>query len=117
MARLLSLFMIFALVATQGTAMASALCRHRNAEAHILARESRDAAVATVALGEEAAAATASKKASQSADTSSHWPAEFLPADVEAPRPRVAERPTFRPAPEATLPSTTPLPLLRPPSA
>ncbi|MEA3037365.1 MAG: hypothetical protein QOH04_3167 [Sphingomonadales bacterium] len=117
MARLLSLFMMLALVMTQGTAMASALCRHQSAQAHILARESHDARIAAVAIGEEEAAATASKKASQSADSLSHWPAEMLPAAPEAPPLRIVEPLRLRPGLDAALGSATVLPLLKPPSA
>jgi hypothetical protein len=117
MARLLSLLMILALVMTQGTAMASALCRHQNAQAHMLARQSHDAKIAAVAFGEEEAAATASKKASPSADSSSHWPAEMLPLEPEAPMLRIFEPLRLRPGVYAALASATILPLLKPPSA
>jgi hypothetical protein len=117
MARLLSLFMMLALVMTQGTAMASAVCRHQGVQEHILARESHDARVAAVALGEEEAADTASKKASQSADSPSHWPAELLPAEPEAAPLRIVEPLRLRPALHAALASATILPLLKPPSA
>lgn len=117
MARLLSLFMMLALVTTQGTAMASALCRHQSAQEHILARQSHDAKIAAVAIGEEEAAATASKKASQSADSSSHWPAEMLPVEHEAPMLRIFEPLRLRPGVYAALASATILPLLKPPSA
>jgi guanyl-specific ribonuclease Sa len=117
MARLLSLFMMLALVMTQGTSMASALCRHQSAQEHILARQSHDAKIAAVAIGEEEAAATASKKASQSVDSSSHWPAEILPAEAETPPLRIAEPLRLRPELHAALASATILPLLKPPSA
>ncbi|MEA3061602.1 MAG: hypothetical protein QOJ94_1383 [Sphingomonadales bacterium] len=117
MTRLLSLLMIVALVTTQGTAMASALCRHPSAQAHILARQSHDARIAAIALGEEEAAATASKKASQSADSPSHWPAELLPATPETPPRRMVEPVRLRPGLHTALASATILPLLKPPSA
>ena len=117
MTRLLRLFMIFALVVTQGSAMAQAVCRHESAKAHMLARESSDARVAAVSLREEAAAAASSKKAAQSADASAHWPAQMLPAEADAPPPRAIEPVRLRPAPAATLASTTIPPLLKPPSA
>jgi hypothetical protein len=117
MARLLRLFLIFALVATQGTVMAQAVCHHQNAQEHILARASLDRKIASVSIREDAAAVTASNKGSQPDDTSSHWPAEMLPADTgAAPVPRL-ERIAFQPPPAAPLPSATILPLLKPPSA
>ncbi|MFL6857060.1 MAG: hypothetical protein ACJ8EB_04025 [Allosphingosinicella sp.] len=116
MARLLSLLMIFALVTSQGTAMASALCRHGSAEGHAVALNSADAKVASVAIGEEAAAAGAAKKAQQSADGSVHWPAQLLPAEADAPPARVAERLRFHPGRHAALASASIPPLQKPPS-
>jgi hypothetical protein len=117
MARLLTFFMILALVMTQGSAMAAALCRHQSIHEHIAARESHDRKIAAVSLAEESAAAVASKKASQSADTSVHWPAEMLPAGIATEPFRAVERIRVRPADQAALPSATLPPLLKPPSA
>jgi hypothetical protein len=117
MARLLRLFLILALVTTQGTAMAQAVCRHQNAHEHMLARASLDAKVASVSIREDAAAATAAKKGSQFADASSHWPAEMLPTKVE-PQPLPSSEPSrLRPARQSALSSASVLPLLKPPSA
>ncbi len=117
MARLLTLFMIFALVMTQGLSMAAALCRQENVQEHILARQNSDPKIAAVSLKEEAAASAATKKAPGSTDPSSLWPAKMLPADgVPAPL-RFAEHLPLRPVHQAALPSVPVPPLLKPPSA
>jgi hypothetical protein len=117
MARLLSLFMIFALVATQGSSVAAAACRHENAHEHALARVSADRAVAAVSLREDAAAAAAAKKASHSDNGAGHWPAQLLPGKAEQPPLRTLERAKLRPLPQRALSSTAIAPLLEPPSA
>jgi hypothetical protein len=116
-ARLLSLFMILALVTSQGTAMASALCRHGSAQQHAVALRSADAKIASVAIGEEAAAASAAKKAQPAPDSSGHWPAQLMPAEADVPVLRIAEPLRLRPGPQADLASATVPPLQRPPSA
>lgn len=117
MARLLTFFMIFALVTIQGLSMAAALCRHENAQEHILARQNEDPKIAAVSLGEEAAASAATEKASGTADPSSLWPAKMLPADA-VPAPLLfADRPRPRPLHQAAIPSVPVPPLLKPPSA
>lgn len=116
MARLLSLLMIFALVVTQGSAMAAAVCRHENAQEHALARTSPDRAVAAVSLREDAAAAAASKKASHSDNGAGHWPPQLLPPKAEQPPLRTVERARLRPTPQRALSSTAFPPLLEPPS-
>lgn len=117
MARLLSLFMILALVTSQGTAMASSLCRHGSAREHALALTSADARIAAVAIGEEAAASSAAKKAQQTADSSGHWPAQLLPAEAEAPPAPFAEPLRLKPELHAALAALTIPPLQKPPSA
>jgi hypothetical protein len=117
MARLLSLFMILALVTSQGTAMASSLCRHGSAQAHAVALTSADARVAAVAIGEEAAASSAAKKAQQAGDSSAQWPAQLVPAEAELPAARIAEPLRLRPGRHAALASASIPPLQRPPSA
>jgi hypothetical protein len=117
MARLLSFLMIFVLVTSQGTAMAAAVCRHQDAQAHAVARASADAAVAGVSLREDAAEATASKKGSPTTDAAAAWPAPLLPADAELPPLRTAERLLPRPGRQAPLASLAAPPLLEPPSA
>jgi hypothetical protein len=117
MARLLRLFLILAFVATQGTVMAQAVCRHQNAHEHMLALASLDAKVASVSIREDAAAATAAKKGAQTDDASSHWPAEMLPAQPVAPPLPLAEPTRLRPGNQSALSSASILPLLKPPSA
>lgn len=117
MARLLTFFMILALVTTQGSSMAAAVCRHQNAQEHSLARQSRDPKVASVSLREDAAAAASTKKTTPSGDSSGHWPAQLLPSRIEAPALPAGERLPPPPSVEAALPSATILPLLEPPSA
>jgi len=117
MARLLALLMIVAMVLGQGSAMANAVCRHQNLREHVLARQSRDAAVAAVSQREDAAADAASKKASRSADSSSQWPAQLLPPTIEPASAPAPERPRLRPARHAALPSASVQPLLEPPAA
>jgi hypothetical protein len=117
MPRLLTFLMILALVVTQGTAMAAAVCRHETVQAHSAARASEDRTVASVALDEESAASTRSKKAPSSSDLSGGWPAPLLPpASVAAPD-RTAEPVRLRPPAYSALPSVTRVPLLKPPSA
>jgi hypothetical protein len=117
MARFLALFMILALLIGQGSSVAAAICHHQNAAEHIAARQSSDARIAAVSLGEEAAAAVASKKGSQSAGASVHWPAEMLPATAADAPFRAIEPIRFRPAVHAPLKSASVRPLLEPPSA
>jgi len=117
MTRLLSLLMILALVITQGTSMAQAVCRHASAQEHAQARESGDARIAAVSIQEDAAAAAAAKKASQAPDSSGHWPAELLPPLAAAAPVRVAEPLRLRPGAFAPLASASIPPLLQPPSA
>lgn len=117
MARLLSFLMMLTLAMTQGSSMAAAVCRHQNAQEHILARQSSDVKVAAVSLHEEAAAAVASKKAPQAPGGASHWPAELIPPSTGSFPLRVVERVRLRPSVQAGLPSATVAPLLKPPSA
>jgi hypothetical protein len=116
MARLLTLFMILALVTTQGASMAAALCRHDNVQAHIAARQNQDPKIASVSTREEAAASEAAKS-TNFGDSSNLWPAKMLPADG-APAPlRLVERLRMRPVHQSALSSVTVIPLLEPPSA
>jgi len=117
MARFLALLMIFAIVIGQGSSVAAAICHHQSLAEHIAARQSGDAHVAAVSLREEAAASVASKKGSQSASASPHWPAEMLPASVDAEPFRTIEPVRFAPAVEPALKSASTPPLLEPPSA
>jgi hypothetical protein len=117
MARLLKLLMIITLVVANGSAAAGAICRHRDARAHAIARQSHDAKVAAVALTEEAAAAAASKKGALGSNASLSLPAYTLPCAALIPAPRAVE-PMRRPQAEsAPLSSRSIRPLLEPPVA
>lgn len=63
MTRLLTLLLMFALAFTNGPAVASAICDHKDARAHAAALQSADAAIFIAAHGEEAAAKATSEKA------------------------------------------------------
>jgi hypothetical protein len=117
MARLLTLLLMITLVVANGSAAAEAMCRHRDARAHAMARQSQDAKVAAVALTEEAAAAAASKKGALGSNVSLSLPSCILPCAALAFAPRAAE-PMRRPQLEsAPLTSRSIRPLLEPPAA
>jgi hypothetical protein len=117
MARLITLLMMITLVVANGSAAAGAVCRHRDARAHAIARQSQDAKVAAVALTEEAAADVASKKGALGSNASPSLPAYILPCAALAPAPHAVE-PMPRPQLESTpLPSRSIRPLLEPPVA
>ncbi|HYJ51885.1 MAG TPA: hypothetical protein VEW04_01825 [Allosphingosinicella sp.] len=109
--------MIITLVVANGSAVAGAVCRHRDAREHAIARQSQDATVRTAALTEEAAAAVASKKGALGSVASLSLPAYILPSASLAPVPHPAE-PMRGPERESTpLPSRSIRPLLEPPVA
>ena len=62
MYRLLTLLIMLAFAFTNGAALATAVCQHRDASAHLAASYSLDAEVSAEALSEETAATAASKK-------------------------------------------------------
>ena len=117
MARFLAFLMIFAVVIAHGSSVAASICHHQTLGEHIAARQSADHEVAAVSLREEAAASVASKKASQSASASVHWPTEMLPPSMDAEPFRVLEPVRFEPAAQPALKSASVGPLLEPPSA
>jgi hypothetical protein len=117
MTRLVTFLMMIALVVANGSAAAGAVCRHRDARAHAVARQSQDAKVAAVALTEEAAADVASKKGALGSNASVSLPSCILPCAALAPAPHAAE-PMRRLQLESTpLPSRSIRPLLEPPVA
>jgi hypothetical protein len=117
MARLVTLLMMITLVVANGSAAAGAMCRHQDARAHAIARQSQDAKVAGVALAEEAAAALASKKGALGSNASPSLPAYILPCAALSPAPRAVE-PMRRPQLQSTpLSSRSIRPLLEPPVA
>jgi hypothetical protein len=76
---LFTLFVLFALVLGQGTALATSVCRHASAAAHVAARQSADSGKAAIAFAEETADAAASKKGSTSNTSSAPALAAMLP--------------------------------------
>lgn len=117
MTRFLTFLMIFAVVVAHGSSVAAAICHHQSIGEHVAARQSLDRKVAAVSLHEEAAADVASKKGSQSAGASVHWPAEMLPANIQAEPFRVVEPVRFQQVAVSALSSASVRPLLEPPSA
>ena len=117
MARLLTLLMMIMLVAANGSAVAGAMCRHRDAREHAIARHSQDAKVAAAALNEEAAAAAASKKGALGGNVSLSLPAYIVPAAALTPAPREAEPVRSRGLDSPPLSSRSIRPLLEPPVA
>jgi hypothetical protein len=117
MIRLMTLLMMITLVVANGSAAAGAICRHRDARAHAIARQDQNAKVAAAALMEEAAAAVVSKKGALESNASVSLPAYILPGAALAPAPRAVE-PMRRPQEETTpLSSRSIRPLLEPPVA
>ena len=115
MARLLTLLMMLTLVVANGSAAADAMCRHRDAREHAIARQSQDAKVAAVALSEEAAAAVGSKSGTLGGSASVSLPAYMLPSPALTPAPLAAEP---LPSPQrraASLSGRSIRPLLEPP--
>jgi hypothetical protein len=117
MTRLVTFLMMITLVVANGSAAAGAMCQHRDARAHAMARQSQDAKIAAVALTEEAAAAAASKKGALGSSASVSLPAFILPSAALTPAPHAVE-PMRRPQLEsAPLSSRSIRPLLEPPVA
>jgi hypothetical protein len=110
---LFTLFVLVALVLGQGTALATSVCRHASAQAHVAARQSADSGKAAAAYAEETADAAASKKGSTSNTSSAPALAVLLPPSPSAvaafPREPMLHRATDRP-PLASLSLRPPLP-------
>lgn len=117
MARLLTLLMMITLVVANGSAAAGAMCRHRDAREHAIARQSQDAKVAAAALGEEAAASAVSKKGALGSNIAPSLPAYVLPSAALDLAPARAEQMRGPQAEPAPLPSRSIRPLLEPPVA
>src|ERR1044072_4584174 len=109
--------MIITLVVANGSAVAGAVCRHRDAREHAIARQSQDAKVAAVALTEEAAAAVASKKGALGGNAALSLPAYVLPAAALSPVPQAVEPLRGPQAEPAPLWRRSVRPLLEPPGA
>jgi hypothetical protein len=113
---LLKLMMVLAIVVGNGSSVAAAICQHRNASEHALARASRDAKVAAAALTEETAASVNAKKGSPG-NSNSTAPSDMLaPASLMIP-PRSLEPLRLRARDAPILAGTSLPPLLRPPLA
>jgi hypothetical protein len=117
MRRLLTLFMVFALVIANSAAFAAAVCRHAGVADHEAARKSEDARIAGVALSEEAADSVASKKGAVADAGAVAWVADLSPG-AQLTVPDVATRTV-----DAEMALARPLigrslaPLLEPPAA
>jgi hypothetical protein len=117
MRRFLTLFLAFTLVLVNGAAVAGAICHHESLADHDAARMSQDARVSGVALGEEAAASVASKKAALAYAGAIIWVADLsrgpqLAIPFGTARPIDPEMASVRPLIGRSL-----TPLLQPPSA
>lgn len=117
MTRLLTLLMMMVLVAANGSAVAGAMCHHRDAREHSIARQSRDAKVSAAALTEEAAAAVASKNGMMGSNAALALPAYILPDATIPLAPGDAEPLQRRQVDPKPLSSRTIPPLLEPPVA
>jgi hypothetical protein len=110
---LFTLFVLIALVLGQGTALATSVCRHASAQAHVAARQSADSGKAAAAYAEETADAAASKKGSTSNTSAGPALAALLPPSPSPvatfPRETVILRAADRP-PLAGLTLRPPLP-------
>ena len=62
MLRLLSLLFAFALILTNGAAVAVAMCQHESTQAHAAARQSQDTQESSAALAEDMAERSASQE-------------------------------------------------------
>ena len=116
MARLLTLLMMITLVVANGSAAAGAICRHRDAQAHAIARQSHDAKIAATALTEEAAAALHAKKGALGGAAVS-LPAYIVPSAAPTPAPNAAEPMRSARTEPVRLPDRAIPPLLEPPAA
>lgn len=117
MSRLLSLLAMFALVLTNGTAIATAMCGHTDAQAHAAALQSTDARVASAAMTEDAASSTASKQATPADGAAVQLAGFLLPSNPVLPTPGSSGALDRRPADAAKLASRAISPLLQPPLA
>ena len=114
--RLITLLILFALVVTNGPAVAMAKCQHEDARAHAAALQSTEARERTVAVGEEAAKA-ASEKASLGDAATTLLGGYILPGDALQFPSRVIEA-TTRHVDKTSPPGTRNVPpLLEPPLA
>ena len=117
MTRLASLLLMFALVITNGPAIASAMCRHTDAAAHANALQSHDRGIAAAAAKEDRAAASADRKGTL-ADAASVQLAGFVrPAEPVLHVPFQPKPLSLRAADDDGPPGRALRPLLEPPLA
>lgn len=118
MPRLLTLLLlIFALAVTNSAAVASVMCQHEDLDAHVLARESRDASVSQTALTEETADKGMSKKGSLADAAGASLSGYALPPEAIAIPIRLREPEDRRADDAASLASRALRPMLEPPLA
>ena len=109
--------MIITLVFGHGSSVAAAICQHRTAGEHALARASHDARIAARAMTEETAANVNGKKAAPADTGASAGPTDMLPpVKLVAPL-RTIERILRRLTDAPSLAGTSHRPLLDPPTA
>ncbi|MDB5671118.1 MAG: hypothetical protein JWO25_2077 [Alphaproteobacteria bacterium] len=113
----LSLLMIVTLVIGHGSSVAAAICQHRTAGEHAMARASHDGRIAARALSEEAAANVNGKKAAPADTGASAGPTDMLPP-IKLVAPLRTIDPILRRLTDApSLAGTSHRPLLEPPTA
>lgn len=117
MNRLLTLMLIVLLVATHGSSVAAAICRHQSGGEHVAALQSSDDRIAAVAQGEEAAGKMASRKAPPADSASVSSPSDMLPAPQLRVPFRASEPVERNPADGPVLAGASVRPLLEPPAA
>ena len=117
MSRLLTLIMMFTLVLAHGSSVAAAICRHHDGVAHVAALQSEDAGTSAVALGEELAGKSSSRKGVPADAGSVSSPSDMLPAPGLLPPVRAEEPAERNPADAPVLVGASLRPLLEPPSA
>src|SRR5689334_1695109 len=115
--RILTALLLVILVMTEGSSLAQQVCRHASAEAHAIARNSRDRSTAAAAIAEESAAAAAAKKTALLDAEGFAWAADMLPPLALAPPQQIAQPIRRRVADAPAPPGRSERPLLQPPSA
>lgn len=117
MRRLLLLLMAIILGVTHAAAAPYALCRHVDAETHLVALDSSDPTVANEAHREEAAKAAMKKVGSLSDNVSAALANGILPEQASLPRTFDQERASWLDAQAESLRDRAIAPLLQPPLA
>jgi len=115
--RVLTFLLLLVLVATNGTAVATVLCQHQDAQAHAAALQSEVASDVAEAAGEETAAKTAGKKAAGADASASLLAAYMLPPSSPSLAPGASDAVAQFAMEGAVPPGRLVEPLLRPPHA